>query len=400
MPRRNDINNILILGSGPIVIGQGCEFDYSGTQACKALREEGYRVVLVNSNPATIMTDPMFSDRTYIEPITPEAVRKIIAKEKEMGSPIDALLPTLGGQTALNCACALFDEGTLSESGIEMIGATRDVIYKAEDREEFRRIVDSIGLKQANAATVTSLEDAWTFLEQIGLPAIIRPAFTLGGTGSGIAYNRDEFEDLVRRGLDASMIGQVLIDEEEITKASGRALEQLRMKFGMLFQGSALFDSLNVGENVGFSLWEHTSMDEESIATRVRESLQMVGLRGIEEMTPSELSGGMRKRVGLARAIVRNPQIILYDEPTTGVDPIMGDAINNLILELHDKLKVTSVAVTHDMISAYKIASRIAMLYDGKIIEVGKPDEVRNTKNPIVRQFITGAAKGPITEQE
>ncbi|MCH7603924.1 MAG: carbamoyl-phosphate synthase large subunit [Planctomycetes bacterium] len=216
MPRRNDINNILILGSGPIVIGQGCEFDYSGTQACKALREEGYRVVLVNSNPATIMTDPMFSDRTYIEPITPEAVRKIIAKEKELGSPIDALLPTLGGQTALNCACALFDEGTLSESGIEMIGATRDVIYKAEDREEFRRIVDSIGLKQANAATVTSLEDAWTFLKQIGLPAIIRPAFTLGGTGSGIAYNRDEFEDLVRLGLDASMIGQVLIDESAL----------------------------------------------------------------------------------------------------------------------------------------------------------------------------------------
>ena len=216
MPRRNDINNILILGSGPIVIGQGCEFDYSGTQACKALREEGYRVVLVNSNPATIMTDPMFSDRTYIEPITPEAVRKIIAKEKEMGSPIDALLPTLGGQTALNCACALFDEGTLSESGIEMIGATRDVIYKAEDREEFRRIVDSIGLKQANAATVTSLEDAWTFLKQIGLPAIIRPAFTLGGTGSGIAYNRDEFEELVRRGIDASMIGQVLIDESAL----------------------------------------------------------------------------------------------------------------------------------------------------------------------------------------
>ncbi|MCZ6836238.1 MAG: carbamoyl-phosphate synthase large subunit, partial [Planctomycetota bacterium] len=216
MPKRNDIHNILILGSGPIVIGQGCEFDYSGTQACKALREEGYRVVLVNSNPATIMTDPMFSDRTYIEPITPEAVRKVIEKEKENGTPIDALLPTLGGQTALNCACELYDTGTLSEFDIEMIGADRDVIYKAEDREEFRRIVDSIGLKQAKAKTVNNLDEAWEYLKEIGLPSIIRPAFTLGGTGGGIAYNREEFEQLVQRGLDASMIGQVLIDESAL----------------------------------------------------------------------------------------------------------------------------------------------------------------------------------------
>ncbi|MFH1857547.1 MAG: ATP-binding cassette domain-containing protein, partial [Candidatus Omnitrophota bacterium] len=173
-----------------------------------------------------------------------------------------------------------------------------------------------------------------------------------------------------------------------------------RMKFGMLFQGAALFDSLSVGENVGFSLLEHTSLDEKTVTARVREALQMVGLRGIEDMRPSELSGGMRKRVGLARAIIRNPQIMLYDEPTTGVDPIMGDAVNDLILELHDKLKVTSVAVTHDMTSAYKIASRIAMLYDGKIIEIGTPNEIRNTQHPIVRQFITGAAAGPITDAE
>ena len=192
--------------------------------------------------------------------------------------------------------------------------------------------------------------------------------------------------------------GQVLIEGDEMTRARGRELESIRMKFGMLFQGAALFDSMTIGENVGFSLSEHTTMDEESIQVRVKEALEMVGLRGIEEMKPSELSGGMRKRVGLARAIIRNPQIILYDEPTTGVDPIMGDAINDLILELHDKLKITSVAVTHDMISAYKIASRIAMLYEGKIIEVGRPEEIRNTKNPIVRQFITGAATGPITE--
>ncbi|MEY3021903.1 MAG: Carbamoyl-phosphate synthase large chain [Planctomycetota bacterium] len=213
MPKREDISTILLLGSGPIVIGQGCEFDYSGTQACKSLREEGYRVVLVNSNPATIMTDPGFSDRTYIEPITPEAVEKIIEKEKSLGTPIDALLPILGGQTALNCACALFDRGVLEKHGIEMIGADRRVIHRAEDREEFRRIVEGLGLRQPVQRTVTNLEDAHAFLEKIGLPAIIRPAFTLGGSGGGIAYNREEFDDIVRRGLAASMIGQVLIDQ-------------------------------------------------------------------------------------------------------------------------------------------------------------------------------------------
>jgi carbamoyl-phosphate synthase large subunit len=213
MPRRDDISTILILGSGPIVIGQGCEFDYSGTQACKALREEGYRVVLINSNPATIMTDPAFSDRTYIEPITPESVKKILAREKALGAPIDALLPTLGGQTALNCACALWDTGVLKEFGVEMIGANRQAIQRAEDREEFRKIVERLGLKQPKSKTVTNLEDARSFLQEIGLPAIIRPAFTLGGTGGGIAYNREEFDDIIRRGIAASMIGQVLIDE-------------------------------------------------------------------------------------------------------------------------------------------------------------------------------------------
>ena len=213
MPRRDDISTILLLGSGPIVIGQGCEFDYSGTQACKSLLEEGYRLVLINSNPATIMTDPNFSDRTYIEPITPEAVERIIRKERELGTPIDALLPTLGGQTALNCACALSDSGVLQELGVEMIGADRDVIQRAEDREAFHQIIEELGLEQPLSKTVNTLAEAHEFLDQIGLPAIIRPAFTLGGTGGGIAYNRDEFDDIVRRGIDASMIDQVLIDE-------------------------------------------------------------------------------------------------------------------------------------------------------------------------------------------
>ena len=213
MPRREDLHTILIIGSGPIVIGQGCEFDYSGTQACKALREEGYRVVLVNSNPATIMTDPDFSDRTYIEPITPEAVRKILERERELGTPVDALLPTLGGQTALNCACALHDDGTLAAMGVEMIGADREVIRRAEDREAFRTLVEGLGLRQPRARTVNTMDQARAFLAEIGLPAIIRPAYTLGGMGGGIAYNLEEFEEITRRGLKASMIGQVLIDQ-------------------------------------------------------------------------------------------------------------------------------------------------------------------------------------------
>lgn len=192
--------------------------------------------------------------------------------------------------------------------------------------------------------------------------------------------------------------GQVLIDGKDVAKMDEKELNLLRMRFGMLFQGAALFDSLNVLENVAFGMLEHTASSEEDIKKHVKESLALVGLKGIEDKKPSELSGGMRKRVGLARAICLRPEIILYDEPTTGVDPIMGDAINDLIVELHNKLKITSIAVTHDMTSAYKIASRIAMLYNGKIIIVGTPEEVKSTKDPIVRQFITGAGKGPITE--
>ncbi len=194
--------------------------------------------------------------------------------------------------------------------------------------------------------------------------------------------------------------GRVLIGKEDITVMDEQQLRLLRMKFGMLFQGSALFDSLNVKENVGFSLIEHAALDECVIDNKIKNCLSLVGLRGIENLMPSQLSGGMRKRVGLARAICVDPQIVLYDEPTTGLDPIMADAINDLIKDLHDKLKITSVAVTHDMTSAYKIADRIAMLYEGKIIEVGTPQQVKNTKNPIVKQFIMGAASGPITQKE
>lgn len=194
--------------------------------------------------------------------------------------------------------------------------------------------------------------------------------------------------------------GQVIIDGVDITRLNEKKLNDFRMKFGMLFQGAALFDSLTIGENVGFALYEHSNLTSSQIKKRVNECLLHVGLHGIEHLKPAELSGGMKKRVGLARAIAVNPEIIMYDEPTTGVDPIMGDAVNDLIIELHDKLKVTSIAVTHDMVSAYKIANRIAMLYKGKIIAAGTPEEIKSTKDPVVKQFITGAATGPITDKK
>jgi carbamoyl-phosphate synthase large subunit len=208
MPKRTDIKSILIIGAGPIVIGQACEFDYSGTQACKALKEEGYRVVLVNSNPATIMTDPDLADATYIEPVTPEIVAKIIEKERP-----DALLPTMGGQTALNCALSLRKMGTLEKFNVQMIGATADAIDKAEDRELFREAMTKIGLETPRSHQIKTLVQALEALDDIGLPAIIRPSFTLGGTGGGIAYNKTEFIEIVERGIDASPTSEVLIEE-------------------------------------------------------------------------------------------------------------------------------------------------------------------------------------------
>jgi carbamoyl-phosphate synthase large subunit len=208
MPKRTDIKSILIIGAGPIVIGQACEFDYSGAQACKALREEGYRVILVNSNPATIMTDPSLADATYIEPITPEIVEKIILREKP-----DALLPTMGGQTALNTAMSLAKSGTLERLGVELIGAKADVIDRAEDRLKFRDAMAEIGIAGPKSAIAHTREEAAAALELVGLPAVIRPSFTLGGTGGGIAYNREEFFEIVLSGIDASPTNEVLVEE-------------------------------------------------------------------------------------------------------------------------------------------------------------------------------------------
>src|SRR5512132_206835 len=202
MPRNDQIHSILIIGSGPIVIGQGCEFDYSGVQACRALKEEGYRIVLINSNPATIMTDPEFADATYIEPISPEAVEKILVREAAQGTPIDAVLPTLGGQTGLNTAMSCYDKGIFTKHGVQMIGANRQAIFRGEDRQAFKDLMISIGLKVPRSGVVHDMEEARKVLADIGLPMIIRPAFTLGGTGGGIAYNREEFETIVQRGID------------------------------------------------------------------------------------------------------------------------------------------------------------------------------------------------------
>jgi carbamoyl-phosphate synthase large subunit len=219
MPKRTDIDAILIIGAGPIVIGQACEFDYSGTQACKALMEEGYRVILVNSNPATIMTDPEFADRTYIEPITPEAVEKIIVLEKERmrergeGDKL-VLLPTLGGQTALNTAMSMYRSGVLDRHGVEMIGAKAEAIERGEDRLKFKRSMEKIGLDVPVSGVATTLGEAREIAAAIGkFPLVIRPAYTLGGTGGGIAYNREEYEEMAKRGLDLSPVSEILVEE-------------------------------------------------------------------------------------------------------------------------------------------------------------------------------------------
>ena len=211
MPKRTDIKSILMIGAGPIVIGQACEFDYSGTQACKALKEEGYRVILINSNPATIMTDPELADATYIEPITPDMVTRIIEIEKP-----DALLPTMGGQTALNTAIALAELGVLEKHNVQLIGADLEAINKAEDRLLFREAMEKIGLESPRSKVVKSVEEALKNIEFVGLPAIIRPSFTMGGTGGGVAYNREEFVQIVEQGLEASPVTEVLIEESII----------------------------------------------------------------------------------------------------------------------------------------------------------------------------------------
>ncbi|MFH1347177.1 MAG: carbamoyl phosphate synthase large subunit, partial [Candidatus Margulisiibacteriota bacterium] len=208
MPRRDDIHKVLIIGSGPIIIGQACEFDYSGTQACKALKEEGYEVILVNSNPATIMTDPNTAHKTYIEPLTIESVEKIIKKERP-----DGLLPNLGGQTGLNLASSLFKKGILKKYGVELIGVKADAIERGEDRIAFKETMNKLGISMPKSAPCHSIEEAEKIAEKLGYPVVLRPAYTLGGTGGGMAYNVEELRIIVARGLAASIVHQVLVEE-------------------------------------------------------------------------------------------------------------------------------------------------------------------------------------------
>ena len=227
-----------------------------------------------------------------------------------------------------------------------------------------------------------------------GVNLEIREAETItiiGGSGCGKSVLLKHIVGLLK-----PEVGEVEVDGQEITRLGMEELAEVQKKFGMLFQGAALFDSLTVGGNISFGLRMLTDWDEGEIKQRVSEKLSLVGLEGIEQLMPAELSGGMKKRVALARAIAMNPKYILYDEPSTGLDPIMADVINNLILDLQEKLKITSIVVTHDMVTAYKVSDRIAMLYEGHIEEMGTPEEIRETKNPVVRQFITGSSEGPI----
>ena len=211
MPKRKDLKSIFLIGSGPIVIGQACEFDYSGSQACKALREEGFRVILINSNPATIMTDPDMADRTYVEPLIPEVLEEIIKIERP-----DALLPTLGGQTGLNLATILAERGILEKYNVELIGADYKAIRKAEDREEFKAAMERIGLEVPQSGFARTMKEARMVAKEVGFPIIIRPSYTLGGTGGSVAYNVEEFEVLALRGLESSMISEILIEESVI----------------------------------------------------------------------------------------------------------------------------------------------------------------------------------------
>lgn len=247
-----------------------------------------------------------------------------------------------------------------------------------------------------NAITIADLHKSFGANHVLrGVNLTVEPGesmVVIGGSGSGKSV-------LIKHiiGLLKPDRGSILVDGEEVTTMRERQLKELRKKFGMLFQAAALFDSLTVGENVAFALVEHTRLSRAEIADRVREKLNLVGLPDTEDLFPSELSGGMKKRVGLARALAIEPEVILYDEPTTGLDPIMADAINDLIVEMRERFAITSIAITHDMVSAYKIGHRLAMLYQGKIIFTGTPEECKNTTDPMVRQFITGSSVGPIT---
>ena len=304
MPKRTDLKSICIIGAGPIIIGQACEFDYSGAQACKALREEGYRIILINSNPATIMTDPEMADATYIEPITPAIVAKILEKEKP-----DALLPTMGGQTALNTALALDENGTLDRLGVELIGARAEVIDKAEDREKFKKCMDELGLESARSIVIHSMNETADALEEIGLPAIIRPSFTLGGTGGGIAYNRDDFERICRDGLDASPTNEVLV-EESLLGWKEYEMEVVRDKNDNCIIICAIENIDPMGVHTGDSITVAPALTLTDKEYQIMRSASLAVLRGIGvETGGSNVQFALNPENGRMIVIEMNPRV-------------------------------------------------------------------------------------------
>src|SRR5512132_1032562 len=305
MPRNNELKKILLIGSGPIVIGQGCEFDYSGVQACKALREEGYEVVLVNSNPATIMTDPEFADRTYIEPIAPEVIEAILEREKP-----DAILPTLGGQTALNAAMELNRNGALIRHNVRLIGANAQAIAKGEDRQLFKEAMMRIGLDVARSGIARSLDDAARVANQIGsFPLIIRPAFTLGGSGGGIAYNREELEIIVEQGLDRSPVGEVLI-EESLLGWKEFELEVMRDRADNCVVVCSIENFDPMGVHTGDSI---TVAPAQTLTDRCYQRMRDAALRVMRaikvEAGGSNIQFAVHPRTGEMRIIEMNPRV-------------------------------------------------------------------------------------------
>ena len=304
MPKRTDLHSILIIGSGPIVIGQACEFDYSGTQACKVLREEGFRVILVNSNPATIMTDPDLADRTYIEPITPYFVEQIIERERP-----DAILPTMGGQTALNTAVALAESGVLQKHNVELIGAKLEAIKRAEDREMFKATIDAAGLETPRGGFVRSIDEAMKLVDLIGFPMIIRPSFTLGGTGGGIAYNPDTFVEAVQHGLDSSPIHEVLL-EESVLGWKEYELEVMRdLKDNVVIICSIEnFDPMGVHTGDSITVAPAQTLTDKEYQTMRDAALKIIRAIGVET-GGSNIQFAVNPETGRMLVIEMNPRV-------------------------------------------------------------------------------------------
>src|SRR6266542_2336812 len=304
MPRRTDIKKVMIEGSGPIVIGQGCEFDYSGTQACKALKEEGYEVVLLNSNPATVMTDPGLADRTYIEPITPEFAEQILARERP-----DALLPTLGGQTALNLAVALARSGALERHGVQLIGASLEAIEKAEDRQLFKDAMNRIGLAMPRSGYATSWDEAAATAREIGFPVIIRPSFTLGGEGGGVAYNMEEFEPLARRALVLSPSHTILC-EESIIGWKEYELEVMRDRNDnvVIICSIENFDPMGVHTGDSITIAPAQTLTDKEYQVLRDASIRIIREIGVET-GGSNIQFGVHPRTGRMVVIEMNPRV-------------------------------------------------------------------------------------------